>query len=236
MDKSKFPKKVREFEEVEGGEYDSHGFYYTPNNSFWDDEGYYFNREGFDIYGGYYDDRNVYVPGKGWNKKLGRYNYVPSFDDEDLNFDDCYGGEIDDLCDDEFKPSENLDDFVATHDLLNNDDEYNRFVSQMKSNKIDDILFGKDDDNEPQEKNAKNEAPIKNLESKPVKSNNPIPVTTPVTETAIPKPVRFNYYNAQYGNNINKSSKGNSYSNQDNNYKSGKGKKNYNYSHQDDYY
>lgn len=34
---------------------------------FWDADGFYFNRQGKDKNGGTYDDKYVYIPGKGWN-------------------------------------------------------------------------------------------------------------------------------------------------------------------------
>jgi hypothetical protein len=73
MEKSKkFVPKL--FEEIEGGYYDEYNFYYTPNGSFWDEDGYYFNREGFDRHGGYYDDDYNYKPGEGWNKEKQCYD------------------------------------------------------------------------------------------------------------------------------------------------------------------
>ena len=41
----------REFTEFIEGEYDEQGFFVTPNGSFWDPDGVYFNREGFDKHG-----------------------------------------------------------------------------------------------------------------------------------------------------------------------------------------
>ena len=60
------------------GEYDEEGFFITPNGSFWDPDGVYFNNEGYDKYGGYYEN-GEYIPGKGW--------------DEDNN---CYKDELND--------------------------------------------------------------------------------------------------------------------------------------------
>ena len=55
------------------GEYDDEGFFTTPNGSFWDPDGVYFNREGYDKYGGYYDENDEYIPGKGWNEEYNCY-------------------------------------------------------------------------------------------------------------------------------------------------------------------
>lgn len=66
------------------GEYDNDGFFVTPNGSFWDPDGIYFNREGIDRHGGYYEDNGEYVPGKGWD-----------------NINNCYFDEHDDYYEDE---------------------------------------------------------------------------------------------------------------------------------------
>ncbi len=82
------------------GEYDDEGFFNTPNGSFWDPDGVYFNREGYDKHGGYYDDNNEYVPGKDWNDECdcyedeiiyGDYNeYASDYDDDDEENDDNF--------------------------------------------------------------------------------------------------------------------------------------------------
>jgi hypothetical protein len=56
----------REFVEIEGGVYIEEGFYVTPNGSFWDPDGVYFNREGYDKHEGFYDEGFEYNPGRGW--------------------------------------------------------------------------------------------------------------------------------------------------------------------------
>jgi len=60
----------RSFVEVTGGEYDEDGFYITPNGSFWDTDGVYFNREGFDSHKGFYNNEKEYIPGPGWVEDL----------------------------------------------------------------------------------------------------------------------------------------------------------------------
>lgn len=54
----------RPMEEVDGGMYDDRGFYVTPNGSFWDMDGNYFNHDGKDKNGGSYDVFGFYNPGK----------------------------------------------------------------------------------------------------------------------------------------------------------------------------
>ena len=72
------------------GEYDEEGFFITPSGSFWDPDGVYFNEEGYDKHGGYYE-KGEYIPGKGW--------------DEDNN---CYKDELND--EDEFISDDEQDD------------------------------------------------------------------------------------------------------------------------------
>jgi hypothetical protein len=64
----------RDFEEVEGGYYDHQGYYITPNGSFWDENLVYYNRDGFDKYGGTFDEYGTYIPGPDWNEDFGCYN------------------------------------------------------------------------------------------------------------------------------------------------------------------
>lgn len=90
----------REFEEVEGGYYLENGFYVTPNGSFWDSDGVYFNRQGYDRHEGYYDPEYEYHPGRGWIPHMLCYeDEIEKEGGEDIE------GEGDDLLD-----YENLDD------------------------------------------------------------------------------------------------------------------------------
>lgn len=100
----------RSFEEVEDGFLDLRGFYNTPNGSFWDDDGCYFNRLGLDKHGGSYDKYGVYLPGKGWN--------------EDLN---CYEDDID---------KNNLQEIVCTQVIDNVRDE---LVDESNKNNEDEL-------------------------------------------------------------------------------------------------
>ena len=62
-----------EFEEVEGGMYDVYGCYIYPDGSFWDPNGVFFNKDGLDANGGFYDEEFVYHPGQNWNVELQCY-------------------------------------------------------------------------------------------------------------------------------------------------------------------
>ena len=66
-------------DEIEG-EYDEEGFFVTPDGSFWDPDGVYFNNEGYDKYGGYYEN-GEYIPGKGCDEE--NYCYKDELNDED---------------------------------------------------------------------------------------------------------------------------------------------------------
>ena len=89
----------RELNDDVEGEYDADGFFNTPNGSFWDPDGVYFNREGYDKHGGYYDDQTQeYVPGKGWDEINNCYK--DEYNDDD--YDDEFGSDHDDIEDDGF--------------------------------------------------------------------------------------------------------------------------------------
>lgn len=69
----------RNIEEAENVSVDENGFTRTPNGSFWDNQGEYFNHDGFDKHGGFYDKYMVYIPGPGYNEEKGMYK-----DDEEF--------------------------------------------------------------------------------------------------------------------------------------------------------
>ena len=87
----------RELNDDVVGEYDDEGFFNTPNGSFWDPDGVYFNKEGYDRHGGYYDDNQEYVPGKGWDEVNNCYK-----DEYNDDYDDEYGSDHDYMEDDGF--------------------------------------------------------------------------------------------------------------------------------------
>lgn len=78
----------RPFQEVEDGYIDDRGFYTTPNGSFWDDDGTYFDHLGFDSHGGSYDKYGIYHPGPDYDEKSGLYfdqkEYIISNDKADI--------------------------------------------------------------------------------------------------------------------------------------------------------
>jgi len=110
----------KEFKETDDGRYDKFGFYRLPDKSYWDPDGVYFNKEGFDKHGGYYDENCEYHPGKGWLPEL-------------MCYEDEADGQIDknaDLVDDEIgEYGPGLD--VLEDDYNENDDLYDNLDDQF---------------------------------------------------------------------------------------------------------
>ena len=77
----------RVFNDDTEGEYDEEGFFITPNGSFWDPDGIYFNNEGYDKHGGFYEN-GIYIPGKGWDEENNCYKDELNDEDEFLSDDD----------------------------------------------------------------------------------------------------------------------------------------------------
>ena len=87
--KDKIPKERRKRTKETEGKFDDDGFFTTPNGSFWDMDGEYFNRYGYDIHGGKYIDKLDYIPGPTWIEELGCYpeDKDKYLKEEDLNDD-----------------------------------------------------------------------------------------------------------------------------------------------------
>ena len=87
--KDKIPKERRKRTKETEGKFDDDGFFTTPNGSFWDMDGEYFNRYGYDIHGGKYIDKLDYIPGPTWIEELGCYpeDKDKYLKDEDVNDD-----------------------------------------------------------------------------------------------------------------------------------------------------
>ena len=82
----KVPKKRRIRTNEIKGNFDDDGFFRTPNGSFWDMDGEYFNHFGFDIHGGKYIDKLDYIPGPTWIEELGCYpEDEEKYKKEDIN-------------------------------------------------------------------------------------------------------------------------------------------------------
>jgi len=89
--KKKFLEK--KFHDNLDGEYDDEGFFITPNGSFWDPDGVYFNRKGYDKHGGHYDLIYEYIPGENWVEEHNYYEdeLEDELDDFEENEEEDYG-------------------------------------------------------------------------------------------------------------------------------------------------
>lgn len=65
---------------------DEEGFYCYGDGSFYDPDGFYFDQEGYDKYGGYYNESGNYVPGE--SKEDEYYQTYEGFDEDDLDEDE----------------------------------------------------------------------------------------------------------------------------------------------------
>ena len=142
----------REYNDDIIGELDEDGFFTTPNGSFWDPDYVYFNREGYDKHGGYYDENNEYIPGENWDEKNQCYldekeqnfeNYLNDYDDA---YDDYYEGDdynyhnvqMDDIIDEEkyiriskdIEVMKDNDNFV---DIKNDETKDEKKINQKKN-------------------------------------------------------------------------------------------------------
>ena len=136
----KIPKKRRIRTEETKGEFDEDGFFTTPNGSFWDMDGEYFNHFGYDIHGGKYIDKLDYIPGPTWIEELGCYpEDKDKYQKEDLNdidMDDC----------NDFEKDEDLNKEMENLDIKNDNNE--------KDIDINDFKKLKDEKKETKEKNT----------------------------------------------------------------------------------
>jgi len=138
----------RELEEVDGGVLHEDGFYVTPEGSFWDPDGDYFNKYGFDKYGGIYDQYKVYIPGEGW---LEDYQcYKEDLQEHDVNeINEILNDRFEESCmnaqevlnmieyEDGFKDNENTDYNSAIKSRGQNNSLMNSNVQHNSMNKMD---------------------------------------------------------------------------------------------------
>ncbi len=69
------------------GYYDEDGFYVMGDGSFYDPNGYYFDQEGYDEFGGYYEN-GYYVPGPDYAEEYyRRFNEVYGQEDDECEYD-----------------------------------------------------------------------------------------------------------------------------------------------------
>jgi hypothetical protein len=122
------PKEKRLKDNNIKGNLDSDGFFRTPNGSFWDPDGEYFNRFGYDTHGGSYVNVLDYIPGPDWLSELGCYlDEKEKYLNQDNNLDD-------------------LDDDDMDKDLGNADQMVNELMKgDFEGDDFDDFNDGSDD-------------------------------------------------------------------------------------------
>ena len=148
----KIPKERRKRTKETEGKFDDDGFFTTPNGSFWDMDGEYFNRYGYDIHGGKYIDKLDYIPGPTWIEELGCYpdekdKYLK---DEDLN-DDMDMEDIKDM---------DMEKFEGDSGLINDMKmlKVNEDIKEENKNKKDKSKKTKDKDKKKKNKKKKEES------------------------------------------------------------------------------
>ena len=118
---------------------DELGFIKTPNGSFWDMDGEYFNRNGYDIHGGSYNQHLEYIPGPDWLSDIGCYeSEKEKYLNIDLNKDDDMFDE-EEFCDDEFKgdfEDENIDLDKMNIDEKKVLEEYEKYFGKKVEKKV----------------------------------------------------------------------------------------------------
>ena len=130
----KIPKERRKRTKETKGKLDEDGFFTTPNGSFWDMDGEYFNRYGFDIHGGKYIDKLDYIPGPTWIEELGcypedkdKYEKEEDLDEMEMEMGDCQDIYPDEKNDDLINKIENFD--------LKKDDNLKKEKNKQNKNK-----------------------------------------------------------------------------------------------------
>ena len=162
------PKFVeREFSENIIGEYDDEGFFNTPNGSFWDPDGVYFNKEGYDRHGGYYEN-GEYVPGKGWDEINNCYDdEIDDFDDMDDEYgseqeveDDGYGHiNMEDIEDEEKYIKFDKEDIEYDGNINKNDNNYYNLKKEDKKDEVkeENNIKEKNEEDKNEKKDEKDE-------------------------------------------------------------------------------
>ena len=143
--KDKIPKERRKRTKETEGKFDDDGFFTTPNGSFWDMDGEYFNRYGYDIHGGKYIDKLDYIPGPTWIEELGCY---PEDKDKYLKGEDLN----DDIDMEQF---EGDGDLINDMNMLNIKDDIKE--ENKNKNKKDNDKKNKDKKNKNKNKKKKEE-------------------------------------------------------------------------------
>ena len=135
----KIPKERRIRTKETKGEFNEDGFFTTPNGSFWDMDGEYFNHYGFDIHGGKYIDKLDYIPGPTWIEELGCYpEDKDKYQKEDLNDIDVDMDDFNefDCVEKEEDLNNKMEKLDIKNDINNNDVNINE-IKILKKEKIE---------------------------------------------------------------------------------------------------
>jgi len=147
----KIPKERRIRTKETKGEFDDDGFFTTPNGSFWDMDGEYFNHFGYDIHGGKYIDKLDYIPGPTWIEELGCYpEDKDKYQKEDLNdidMDDC----------NDFEKDEDLNNQMENLDIKNDNNEKDIDINDFKKLKEEKKVTKEKNTNKKKKKKKKKE-------------------------------------------------------------------------------
>ena len=128
--KDKIPKERRIRTKDTKGELDEDGFFITPNGSFWDMDGEYFNHYGFDIHGGKYVDKLDYIPGPTWIEELGCY---PEDKDKYQNEEDLKD-EMDNGEDEDLNNFDKDEDIINKIEIKNHEEKEDININKKEKN------------------------------------------------------------------------------------------------------
>jgi hypothetical protein len=134
FDQNFLPKERRLRKVDTVGHLDTLQFFRTPDGSFWDDDGEYFNRHGYDINGGHYSKEIEYIPGPDWLSDLGCYP-----DEKEK-----YANNLNDINDEELYQEDHEEDFKGDFEEDFDEDEIPELGNLNIGDKID-LLNLKDD-------------------------------------------------------------------------------------------
>ena len=156
--------KKRLIQDAIGGTYDNEGFFRTPNGSFWDPDGIYFNREGKDSHGGYYDNNFEYHPGKGWVESL--MCYEDEINQNNQNNQNMGFGELDNEEDDgdyedgDYDVYEDYNEDIRNRNTAYSGPSYYDIQSKQLESKSNKVV---------NKTNSTNQKPISDKEKQPTK-------------------------------------------------------------------
>lgn len=128
----------RSFHSSFDGFYDEEDFFHTPEGSFFNQNREYYNRFGYDKYGGRYNNMGVYLPGEGWNSDFQCYE-----EDLDEDFLKQQVDQIECVFEDQIHIDNNPYNISIDSDELLEEDENEKFSAenqQIDFLKVKDVM------------------------------------------------------------------------------------------------